>query len=454
MRTALSLFPKRYCRVAKPIHFALVTKKSSTTIAQKLPRSQTKTRVERLGTWSCKLRDQDPLQVLKRSMKGRVRTLMSLKEERMAASPFGFFRGAAPVMAYDLSLGTNSFIPSQLCGDAHVQNLGAYEGLDGRLTFDINDFDETIRGPFEWDLKRMTTSILLAGEQARVHPEHCEAAAMAFLELYTTLIKTLASLPVLEMARYQVHRLASSEPISKILQKAERTTPLHSRDQLTEGKGAKRVFRSEPPLLRRVQGAERNEVMGSLKRYRKSLLPERQHFFDQFRVIDVAFKVVGTGSVGLRDYCIYMEGNGEDDPLFLQVKEESASAYAAYLPSKAVAAKHEGQRVAEGQRATQLQSDPLLGWTDFGGRNYLVRQLNDHKASLDVTTLDETGLAEYSSVCGEMLARGHARSGNAGEIHEFVGEGKHFSKAMLAFATAYAVQTVEDWKALLVSRKG
>lgn len=417
-------------------------------------RQQGKFDIDALSTWKPKLRKQDPLQVLKRASKGRLPALLPIKTERMAASPFGFFRGAAALMAYDMSLSGNSGIANQLCGDAHVQNLGAYEGVDGRLTFDINDFDETVRGPFEWDVKRMTTSILLAGEQARIPPGQCAGAAEAFLNSYSTLMHTLAGLPVLEMARYQVHRLTSSSPIAEILSKAERTTPLHSLEHLTEGKGSGRVFRSKPPTLRRVSGKEKSAVLGCLKRYRKSLLPERQQFFAQYRPIDVAFKVVGTGSVGMRDYCIYMEGNGPGDPLFLQVKEETASAYAPYLPAsgKKSALKHQGERVTEGQRAMQLQSDPLLGWTNFNGRDYLVRQLNDHKASLDVTTLDEAGLTEYAEVCGEMLARGHARSCNAGAITRYLAGNKHFAKAMLTFATAYAAQTVEDWRTLVATQ--
>nr|WP_281372365.1 DUF2252 domain-containing protein [Granulicella arctica] len=382
-------------------------------------------------------------------MQGRVRSLISLKYQRMSASPFGFFRGAAPVMAYDLSLSAHTGIVNQLCGDAHVQNLGAYCGIDGRLIFDINDFDETIRGPFEWDVKRMATSILLAGEQAKVKGSDCRGAAQAFLDSYCRLMKRLSLLPILDVARFQVHRLEAMTPILKILLQAERATPLHSRDQLTEITRAGRIFRSNPPVLWRVRGDERRAALASLDRYRKTLLPERQHFLAQFRPIDVAFKVVGTGSVGLRDYCVYLEGNGPDDPLFLQIKEETASAYAPYLQKSASPEMHNGQRVADGQRALQLQSDPFLGWTSFGRRDYLVRQLNDHKASLDVTTLNTTGLIEYAQVCGEMLARGHARSGDAREVVGYLGGGKRFKAAILEFASAYADQTTEDWKALL-----
>ena len=400
-----------------------------------------------LAQWEPKARQTAPIATLHRANAGRVPTLVKLKYERMAASPFVFFRGAVPIMAADLASMADTGLLTQLCGDAHVQNLGAYTGPDGRLIFDINDFDETIRGPFEWDVKRMATSIVLAGSSAQIKEARSLDAVALFLSSYCTLMHELAELPVLETARFQVHRLNSVAPISKILAKAERSTPLHSLELLTQAAGATRQFKSNPPLLRRVTGEEATMVLSSLVPYAESLLAERRHFFHQFRALDVAFKVVGTGSVGLRDYCVYLEGNGAGDPLFLQIKEEAASAYAAYLPG-ATRPAHQGQRVAEGQRAMQLQSDPLLGWTTIDGRDYLVRQLNDHKAAIDATELKAAGLAQYATVCGEMLARGHARAGDARRILGYIGSGGRFSSSMTAFACAYAEQTVSDWKAL------
>ena len=363
----------------------------------------------------------------------------------MAASPFSFFRGAVPIMAYDLSLSAHSGELTQLCGDAHVENLGAYEGIDGRLIFDINDFDETMPGPFEWDVKRMATSILLAGRDAEIKKAYRRKAARAFVGAYCELMQSLAALPVLQAARYQVRRLDVTPAIARILIQAERATPERLLERLTKKDGASRSFRSQPPDLRPLKKSEKESVLASLKAYRGTLLPERRHFFDQYRPIDVAFKVVGTGSVALRDYCIYMEGNGPGDPLFLQVKQEVQSAYAPYLGASRKFVS-EGERVANGQRAMQLQSDPLLGWTRFGGHNYLVRQLNDHKASLDVTTMGEGALREYAMVCGEMLARGHARSGNARAISAYCGRTEDFADHILRYAISYAKQTVADWK--------
>lgn len=405
-----------------------------------------------LALWKASRRQADPLETLRNAMRGRLAPLLKLKSERMRASPFGFFRGAVPIMASDLALGKNTGVRSQLCGDAHVQNLGAYAGTDGRLVFDINDFDETICGPFEWDVKRMATSLLLAGRGASLKQAGCEAALTAFLSSYCGLVAQLARMPVLEVARFQVHRLLHTATVSEALARAERETPLHSLDRLTEKTKRGRVFRSDPPTLERLSGHRAHAVLASLATYRRSLSPERQTFFDQFRPLDVAFKVVGTGSVGLRDFCVYLEGNGAGDPLFLQIKQEVASAYAPFMGRRPTPSQNQGERVALGQRAMQLQSDPMLGWTRLGGRDYLVRQLNDHKASVDTTLLTAAQLAEYATVSGELLARGHGRSGNAAAIAGYIGSGKKFGSAIAQFAEAYAEQTVRDWKQLTQSR--
>lgn len=397
-------------------------------------------------------RKRNPLELLDASCHDRVAALVKLKNERMALSPFGFFRGAVPVMAYDLSRTPHTGIECQLCGDAHVQNLGAYSGPDGRLIFDINDFDETLRGPFEWDVKRMATSILLAGHSAKIKPAASKQAVEQFLAAYCSMMAQFSRMPVLAVARFMVHRLASVAPVEKILRKAEHATPMGSLEQLTEETPKGLMFKTILPVLRPVTGKEARGVVDSLPEFTKSLLPERQRFFAKFRPVAAAFKVVGTGSVGLRDYCVLMEGNGPGDPLFLQIKQEAKSAYAPYLKQAVPLPKNDGQRVVEGQRAMQLQSDPLLGWTTIDGRSYLVRQLNDHKAAVDITTLKTAGLEAYASVCGEMLARGHARSGDCRVIAGYIGNGTRFKAGILGFASAYAAQTVEDWK-LLVARQ-
>jgi uncharacterized protein (DUF2252 family) len=435
--------------------------------------------------WKASARRESPLKLLEVSTRGRVPALIAIKNQLMAASPFGYFRGAVPVMAYDLSLVGNTGICTQLCGDAHVRNLGAFAAPDGRMVFDINDYDETIVGPFEWDVKRMATSLVLAGRAGGTKDVRCKDAARMFLESYRTMMLAFAKMPVLEVARFQVHRLQNVYPVAGILLAAERATPMHNLLALTEVEGAgkttgrpakgvkapmkrekgsaverpERIFKTIPPTLKRVTGALAEQVVGSLVPYQESLLRERRHFLAQYRPVDVAFKVVGTGSVGLRDYCVYMEGNGRRDPLFLQIKEETESGYAPYI-ERAIGHKpgrrvrlHQGRRVVEGERAMQLQSDPFLGWTTMDGRDYLVRQLNDHKASVQLEDLKAAGLMEYAAVCGEMLARGHARSGDSSMVAGYLGTSSRFDDAVGRFAMAYADQTERDWKQLVQSLK-
>lgn len=413
----------------------------------------------------------DPLELLRESMRGRVPRLVKVKYERMAASAFGFFRGAVPIMAADLASHPNTGITTQLCGDAHVLNLGAYAGPDGRVVFDINDFDETLRGPFEYDVKRLATSLILAGREAGVKRSARHEAVLHFTQQYRSMMRMFAAMPVIEIARYQIHRLAETEPMPEILEQAERSTPQKMLKALTEpatdvagervggavsnGVGGARLFRSEPPLLERLGAKEVAIVLAALGPYARTLQPERRHFLEQYSPQDVAFKVVGTGSVGLRDYVIYFEGLSRahgTDPLFLQVKEETASAYAAYLPEGSRHS-HQGHRAMDGQRAMQLTSDPFLGYTTVEGRDYLVRQLNDHKAALELNELTASSLLGYADVCGELLARGHARAGDPVTIAAYLGASERFDRAILGFARAYADKTEHDWGLLKRSLK-
>ena len=433
-----------------------------------------------------KARKTPALELIARSMHGRVPAFIQLKYKLMAESPFGCLRGAVPVMAADLAVLPSTGIVCQLCGDAHVRNLGAYAAPDGMLVFDINDFDETIRGPFEWDLKRMAASLVVAGRESGHKDASAREAVERFVDRYAAQMRAFAQMPSLEAGRFQVHRLDQVEPILDALLKAERSTPKHTLEQLTEpvlpgkraGKGsmiptlspekkrkdraqdetdgapsdAPRRFKEIKPILTRLTGRQAAAVLASLVSYRQTLEPQRQHLLSLYRPVDVAFKVVGIGSVGLRDYCIYFEGNGPGDPLFLQIKEEPASAYAPYLPD-AEPPRHNGQRTAEGQKAMQAQSDPFLGWTHFGGRDYMVRQLNDHKGSIDLEDLAGGGLEAYAEVCGELLARGHARSGDPLILAGYIGSGDGFAEALAKFGSAYADQTEKDWNELKRSAK-
>ena len=396
------------------------------------------------------------LALLERTERGRLPALLSLKHQLMSQSPSAYFRGAACVMAADLAVLPNTGIEAQLCGDAHVRNLGAFAAPDGRLVFDINDFDESIRGPFEWDLKRMATSLIVAGRESNHKESSARHAVESCIGRYCAQMRAFSKMPMIEVARYQVHRLGGIQPVHEALTKAERATPLRTLERLTEGTsnkpGIPRRFKESKPILSRLAPAQAEQVLQALGAYRETIEPQRQHLFSMYRPIDVAFKVVGKGSIGLRDYCVYFEGNGPEDPLFLQVKEEAPSVYSPYVPN-AHPVLHNGQRVVMGQRAMQVQSDPFLGWTNVGSRQFMVRQLNDHRGSIELEDLAGPGLVAFGEVCGELLARGHARSGDPRVIAGYLGPGNTFAEALGRFGSLYADQTERDWQALRRSGK-
>jgi uncharacterized protein (DUF2252 family) len=394
----------------------------------------------------------DPIQVLLSSEDGRLQQLLPLKHSRMAVSPFSFFRGAVSIMAADLGRLPRTNLNVQLCGDAHVQNMGSFVSPDGKLIFDLNDFDETAHGAWEWDVKRMATSIILAGREAKQSRASRRAAAEAFVEGYCRSITEFAHQPILQVARHCISREERIRPIHAALRQSERAKPLDLLRKFTQADGrGRRCFRDAKPLFWRVRGLEAHDVLASLRSYRNCLSPERKRLFDGFQPIDVGFKVVGNGSVGMRDYVVLLEGNGSRDPLFLQIKQEMKSAYASYLANAPY--ENQGRRAAEGQRALQPVSDLLLGWTSFGGHDYLVRQLNDHKGSIDLKTLKGGGLEDLAIVAGELLACGHARSGDACAISGYCGAGRKVIKAIREFAAGYADQTESDYAAFMAAVK-
>ena len=363
---------------------------------------------------------------------------------RMAASPFGFFPGRGPGDGRGSGTPPHDRAPHPDCGDAHVKNLGAYAAPDGHLVFDLNDFDETIVGPWEWDLKRLATSLVLAGREARAGRTAARDAVVALVRSYRETLDTLARLCTLDLLRVEVRRHLGTGLVHEVLLRAARLTPEHILEKLTiRGRGGALRFHDRRPVLEHVPMHVSRAVIASLAAYRDTLGPDRQIAFDAYRPVDVAFKVVGTGSVGTRDFVVLLTGRGPQDALFLQVKEALASCYARYLP-RAPAYAHQGRRVAEGQHRMQTATDPLLGWTRFAGRDYLVRQLADHKAALDPAKLVADALLTYALVSGETLAKAHARTGDANAIAGYCGQGDKLGRALARFAAAYADQTEQD----------
>jgi uncharacterized protein (DUF2252 family) len=403
-----------------------------------------RSRLGRAALAELKPRNFDPMEVFRQSCAGRIPELLPVKFRLMSSSPFAFFRGAVEIMAADLGGARNTRIGVQLCGDAHLKNFGFYATPASEIVLDINDFDETIHGPWEWDVKRMATSIVLAGRMAGDKEARCKEAVAVFVDRYCEWVRRFAEMPTLEVARYHTVRDLRNPFIRSALKKAERSTPLSNLDKLTRKKRDGYTFTYKSNVIWEVEGKTRKAVLRALSEYRTTLSTCHQTLFDRYHAVDVGFKVVGTGSVGTRDYVVLFFGRDEKDPLFLQIKEEPPSAYASYLQDASLPP-NQGQRVVWGQWALQVSSDLLLGWCSVDGRDYLVRQLNDHKSSVEPEELQGPRLAEYSSVCAELLAKGHARSGHPVAIASYLGDSDKAQRALVRYAIAYADQVENDY---------
>jgi uncharacterized protein (DUF2252 family) len=395
--------------------------------------------------------NRDILATIEQANTGRLPKLIPIKMGLMSISPFAFFRGTAALMAKDLSRLPVTGLTVQLCGDAHVKNLGSYAAPDGSLVFDINDFDETIPGPWEWDLKRLATSVVLAGNAAG--EKDCDHAVRELVQCYRESLDEFSEMKVLELAKYEIRGETENTVIRAVLEKAERITPARNLRKLTEpGPGGCPRFHDNLPTLRHVPAETQAAVFDSLKAYRETVTAGRQLILDAYTPVDIAFKIVGTGSVGTRDYVVLLFGNGLDDPMFLQIKEEMESCYAPYL-KKAPCFTNQGRRVAQGQQQMQTVTDPFLGWTTIEDRHFLVRQLADHKAAIDPAELKGNVLLKYANVCGKVLAKAHARTGDAAHIFGYCGDTAKLDKAIVEFATAYAEQMEADYQVFVKAIK-
>lgn len=398
--------------------------------------------------WTLELHRDDLVHQLEAAVAGRRVDLLHIRWGRMAASPFGFYRGAAALMAADLGPLPTCGLEVQACGDAHLLNMGAYAAPDGHLVFDLNDFDETCRGPFEWDLRRLAASFAVAGRSAGHEDGACVGAVRAMVRAYREGLDRFSEMRVLELARYEITPRSTKKPLAPIFRQAARNTPqqLLAKATVPGAKGFAR-FRSKPPLLTPVEAAAAGGLPRSLVAYRSTLGLGRQQVLDAYAPWDLASKVVGTGSVGVEVYLVLLYGNGANDPLFLQIKEEDPTCWRPYLRTAgdySAAYPHQGRRSAEGQLRTQTVADPFLGWTRFGGKDFLVRQWSDHKASVDVSMLSDGTIHDYAVLCGEVLAKAHARTGDAAMLAGYCGTSDRLDEAVGTFALAYADQTEAD----------
>lgn len=389
------------------------------------------------------------LATLRAAERGRVKELLPIKYGRMAASPFAFFRGAAPVMAADLAGLPVSGHMVQICGDAHVRNLGGYASPAGRVVFDINDFDETCIAPWEWDLKRLAASFVLAGRESKNSDRVCRDAVETLVRAYRAGLRLFSTMPAVELARYHVQRHVQDGAVHKVLLRAERALPLASLKKLTtKEQGGTYTFINRPPLLARASPKLARAVIAALREYRATLGSSRQLVLDAYQAVDVGFKVVGTGSVGTRNYVVLCFGNGARDPLILQVKQAVPSCYEPYCANSATSTAvgyHQGKRVAEGQHRMQSATDPFVGWATLANNHYLVRQLADHKASIELNDLRGAGLIDYAEVCGEIFAKAHARTGDPFIMLGYCGDSPKLDRALGEFAIAYANQATRDY---------
>ncbi|MBD0708797.1 MULTISPECIES: DUF2252 domain-containing protein [unclassified Streptomyces] len=408
------------------------------------------------GRWIPGSHRPDPLDVLERQSVDRLPHLVPLRYGRMAASPFAFLRGAAAVMAADLAALPHTGLTVQLCGDAHLLNFGVYASPERALLFDVDDFDETLPGPFEWDVKRLAASVTVAALQNGGSKTTAHRAALAAAESYRTHLRRLAGLGELAVWYERIDadeivpllRRGQRTRVADSLARARRRTSLHALARLTapDAHGTHR-FVDDPPLLERATDVDRVTLGKIFSDYRSSLSEERRVLLDRHHFLDAATKVVGVGSVGTRCFVLLLQGRDAEDPLILQVKEAVPSVLEPYLTPTAYP--HQGQRVVCGQRLTQAAGDIFLGWmTGPERRNFYWRQLRDMKGSAEIETMSPSGLREYARLCGRALARAHARTGDRIAIAAYLGGSDVFDRAMADFALAYANQNADDYAAL------
>jgi uncharacterized protein (DUF2252 family) len=421
--------------------------------------------------WTAPAHRRGPVELLEQQAATRVPELVPIRYGRMLVSAFTFYRGAAYVMASDLAGLPRTGLDTQLCGDAHLSNFGAYAAPDRDLVFDINDFDETLPGPFEWDLKRLVASFAVAGRDRGFDLRQREAIELVATRAYREAMRRYAEMDDLDLwyTRISMDELlrqfaavASAKQLRRVeknIAKARSKDSVRAFAKLTEVVDGELRIRSDPPVVvptRDLFGPDQHAqldaaVHAMLQRYRSTLSNDRRTLLERFRYVDSARKVVGVGSVGTRAWIALLLGRQGSDPLFLQLKEAEASVLEPFLGASEF--ETHGQRVVEGQRLTQAATDITLGWLRTTGpdgvdRDYYVRQLWDAKGSALVELMNPTAMAEYAKVCGQALARAHARSGDAVPIAHYLGRSDSFDRALAAFAEAYADQNEEDYAAM------
>ena len=410
-----------------------------------------------LGEWRPAADRVDPVEQIIRSHEGRLEWLIPVRVGRMMASPYSFLRGTAGVMIEDLARLPVTGITPVVCGDAHMGNFGFYASPERDLVIDLNDFDEAHPGAWEWDLWRLVASVCVAGRQNGASEPACRDAVHACARAYRREVAYLAEEPLLSRSfeRLDVDRLHETVTekslrgeIARAAARARRSNSDRALPRLTAERDGVRRIVDEPPLLRRVPEEIAERIAHGLDDYLATLAPHWRRVLGGYTLVDVAHKVVGVGSVGLRAFVALLEGSSPDDMLFLQVKQARRSVLARHVHGEAAWHAHQGQRVVEYQQALQTVSDPLLGWTTIDGRQYYVRQFRDMKGGVDLDTISARALGDYAGILGHLLGKCHARTSGASMIAGYVGASETLDRALWRFARAYADQTEADHRAL------
>jgi uncharacterized protein (DUF2252 family) len=411
-----------------------------------------------LGDWSGTAGRPDPVQLIIESHEGRLDWLIPVRVGRMTATPYGFLRGAAIVMAEDVARLPCTGITPVICGDAHLGNFGFYASPEQDLVIDLNDFDEAHPGGWEWDLRRLVASIWVAGRQNGASEQECESAVLQCVGGYRDEVRALASTPLLARSyqRLDVDRLQQGTTakslraeIRRAADQARRRTSDRALPKFTSERDGRRRIVEDPPLMTRVSYAEADELARGLDEYLRTLAPHWRRALGGYTLVDIAHKVVGVGSVGLRAYVALLEGSSPDDVVFLQLKQARRSVLARHVHGDSAWHAHQGQRVVEYQQALQTVSDPLLGWATVGEHQYYVRQFRNMKGSVALDSIDGAALADYAAIVGHLLAKGHARTSGASMIVGYVGSSDRLAIALARFARLYADQTEADHAALV-----
>ncbi|GAC1429019.1 MAG: DUF2252 domain-containing protein [Ktedonobacteraceae bacterium] len=410
------------------------------------------------ASWTRTADQPSPLSLLEEQNRSRIAHLVPLRYQRMSVSPFTFLRGSAIVMAQDLAATPVTGIQVQLCGDAHLNNFGIYATPERNQVFDVNDFDETLPGPWEWDIKRLAASIVLGGRTNSFPPATNRQAVLNCVQSYREHMRKYSDMHHIDVWCSRIDYNSSLQfvhpkfrwYINQQREKSRQRSSLQAFPRLTMQVDGRHTFKDAPPLIAHLADEElAHQLRGLVDTYRPSVQEDRQVLLSKYHCVDVAQKVVGVGSVGTRCYVVLLLGNDSNDPLLLQIKEAQASVLERHLGQSSYS--NHAQRVVCGQRLMQAASDLFLGWTRLGSTDYYVRQLRDMKLTVNIETLTSDGFVEYCRFCGWALARAHARSGDSAQISGYLGRSNVFDSAIAAFAETYADQSERDHAALVAA---